>query len=309
MADQPVTSFDGAELHVRESGPADAPVTVVLAHGWTLSSRSWRRVAEALAARGDVRVLVYDQRGHGRSGQGTEWARGVDHPRFGSGPSIDQLGRDLLAVLDAAAPAGPVVLAGHSMGGMTVLALAERHPELFGSRVVGVVLTNTSSGGLDRLSFGFPQFLAAPVRGRLIGLMKRIAAAPERADRVRARQKTDTSLAVAQTRFLLFGRRAPRDVVIEANEIVKACPSATFAGFFPGLLTHDKAGALKNLASVPVEVVVGDRDKLTPTAHARRLVRGIPGARLTVVPRSGHMTLMERPAALVEAVVAVLPRA
>lgn len=317
MADQPsgtdhmvttftVTSFDGAQLHVTQSGPADAPLAVVLVHGWSLSSRSWQRVATALAARGDVRVLTYDQRGHGRSTQGDDWGSGIDHPVFGVGPSIDQLGEDLKHVLDALVPAGPVVLAGHSMGGMTVLALAARHPELFGSRVAGVVLTNTSSGGLDRISLGFPQFLAAPVRKRLIGMMKRIAAAPEKADRYRGRQRTDTRLAVAQTRFLLFGRKAARDVVVEANEIVKECPSATLAGFFPGLLGHDKTGSLPVLAGTRVEIFVGDRDKLTPPSHARRLERGIPGARLTVVRDCGHMTLMEQPTPLVDALASVI---
>lgn len=317
MADQPsagehgvtlftVTSFDGAELHVRQTGAADAPLTVVLAHGWTLNSQSWRRVAAALAVRGDVRVLAYDQRGHGRSGRGEAWGSGIDHPVFGVGPSIDQLGDDLRAVLDELVPRGPVVLAGHSMGGMTIMALAARHPELFGPRVVGVVLANTSSGRLDRMSLGFPQFLAAPVRKQLIGLMKRIVAAPEKADRVRGRQKTDTRLAVAQTRYLLFGKKAPREVVVEANEIVKACPSATLAGFFPGLLGHDKAEALPVMAGLRVEIIVGDRDKLTPPSHARRLERGIPGARLTVVPGSGHMTLMEQPTPLVDALTAVI---
>ena len=301
-----VTSFDGAELHVVESGAPEAPMTVVLVHGWSLTSRSWHRVATALAARGDVRILAYDQRGHGGSGRGDQWHAGIDHPVFGIGPSVDQLGEDLKAVLDALVPAGPVVLAGHSMGGMTVLALAARHPELFGPRVVGVVLTNTSSGSLDRLTLGFPRFLAAPVRKRLIGMMKRIAAAPEKADRVRARQRTDSRLAVAQTRFMLFGKKAPREVVVEANEIVKACSSATLAGFFPGLLGHDKTASLPVLAGTRVEILVGDRDKLTPPSHARRLERGIPGARLTVVPNCGHMTLMEQPTPLVHALTAVI---
>jgi pimeloyl-ACP methyl ester carboxylesterase len=301
-----VTSFDGAQLHVTETGAPGAPLTVVLAHGWTLNSGSWRRVAAELAARGDVRVLAYDQRGHGRSGRGAEWSAGIDHPVFGVGPSVDQLGRDLEAVLDTLAPAGPVVLAGHSMGGMTIMALAARRPDLFGPRVVGVVLANTSSGGLDRLSFGFPQFLAAPVRKRLIGLMKRIAAAPEKADRFRDRQRTDTRLAVAQTRYLLFGKTASREVVVEANEIMKACASATLAGFFPGLLGHEKTESLRNLAGTRVQIIVGDRDKLTPPSHARRLERGIPGAKLTVVQGSGHMTLMEQPTPVVSALSAVI---
>ena len=290
-----VTSFDGAELHVEIAGPADAPLTVVLAHGWALDSRSWHAVAVELATRADVRVLRYDQRGHGGSTRGTAWHEGVSDPAYGRGPSVDQLGRDLAAVLDQLAPTGPVVLAGHSMGGMTVMALADQRPEVFGDRVAGVLLANTSAGDLHRLTLGFPEWVAAPVRRNLVDTLRKVAASPGRADRMRSRQRADSRLAVAQTRFLLFGRRAPRPVVVAANEIIKACPSATLAGFFPALLTHAKHGALPALGRARVEIVVGERDKLTPPSHARRLRDAVPGSRLTVVAGTGHMTPMEKP--------------
>jgi pimeloyl-ACP methyl ester carboxylesterase len=295
-----VAAFDGAELHVQEDGAPDAPVTLVLAHGWTLSARAWRAQAQALAAGGDVRVLRYDQRGHGASTRGGAWLSGVfgaDAERFGPGPSVDQLGRDLAAVLEQLVPAGPVVLAGHSMGGMTVMALADQRPDLFlaGGKVAGVLLTNTSSGRLSRLTLGFPEVVAKPVRNSIIKTLRKIAAEPGRADAVRARQATGSRLAVAQTRWLLFGRKAPRAAIVECNEIMKACPSATLAGFFPALMTHDKRAALKNLGRVEVEVVASGRDRLTPAVHSRRLAEAIPGARLTVVPATGHMLPMERP--------------
>ena len=64
--------------------------------------------------------------------------------------TIDQLGRDLKAVIDAAAPEGPLVLVGHSMGGMTVMALADQYPELIRDRVVGVAFVGTSCGRARR---------------------------------------------------------------------------------------------------------------------------------------------------------------
>ena len=298
-----VTAFDGAELHVEADGSLDAPVTVVLAHGWTLSGRAWRAQAAALAAAGGVRVLRYDQRGHGSSTQGDAWLDGVAGPhagRYGPGPSIDQLGRDLAAVLDQLVPEGPVVLAGHSMGGMTIMALAGQRPELFGGRVAGVLLTNTSGGGLDRLTLGFPEFVAKPVRASVVKTMRRVAARPAKADAVRARQPTGTRLAVAQTRWLLFGRRAPRAAIVECNEIIKACPSATLAGFFPALMTHEKRSALKALGGAEVEILAAARDRLTPVGHARKLAEAIPGARLTIVPGTGHMLPMERPEVVTE---------
>lgn len=295
-----VIAFDGAELRVQEDGAADAPVTLVLVHGWTLSTRAWRAQAEALATGGDVRVLRYDQRGHGFSTQGTAWLSGIggaDAERFGPGPSVDQLGRDLAAVLDQLVPAGPAVLGGHSMGGMTIMALADQRPELFrpGGTVAGVLLTNTSGGRLARLTLGFPEAVAKPARISIIKTLRKIAAKPARADAVRAKQSTGSRLAVAQTRWLLFGRKAPRAAIVECNEMVKACPSATLAGFFPALMTHDKRAALKNLGGAEVEIVAAARDRLTPLAHSRRMADAIPGARLTVVPGTGHMLPMERP--------------
>ena len=59
-------------------------------------------------------------------------------------------------MLDAVVPDGPVVLVGHSMGGMTIVALAEQHPELFGDRIVGVALISTTAGGLEPHRILFP---------------------------------------------------------------------------------------------------------------------------------------------------------
>ena len=116
-------------------GDADAPLTVVFSHGFTARLAEWELQRAALRDR--ARLVLWDQRGHGRSG----WTPLTD-------ATIDRTGRDLGEVLDAVAPTGPVVLAGHSMGGMSVLALARQRPELFGDRVVGVFLLATSAGGL-----------------------------------------------------------------------------------------------------------------------------------------------------------------
>jgi pimeloyl-ACP methyl ester carboxylesterase len=183
------------------------------------------------------------------------------------------------------------------MGGMTIMALADQRPDLFrpGGQVAGVLLTNTSSGDLSRLTLGFPEVIAKPVRNSIIKTLRKIAAKPGKADAVRAKQSTTSRPAVAQTRWLLFGRKAPRSAIVECNEIVKGCPSATLAGFFPALLSHDKRDVLKNLGGVEVEVVASARDRLTPVAHSRRMVAAIPGARLTVAEGTGHMLPMERP--------------
>src|SRR6476646_4849106 len=127
-----VIADDGVPLHVEidEADTPGSPLTVVFVHGYALNLDCWH--FQRAAYRGLVRTVFYDQRSHGRSGRSTE-----DHA------NIEQLGHDLLSVLDAAVPEGPIVLVGHSMGGMTVVALAEEYPELFGDRIVGVGLVGT----------------------------------------------------------------------------------------------------------------------------------------------------------------------
>src|SRR3954447_9115751 len=194
-----VQTDDGVLLSVEEIGPRDAPLTVVFVHGYTLSIASWtfqRRTlgAELATANGhrpDVRLVFYDQRGHGSSGRGP-----AEHA------TVEQLARDLAAVLEARVPRGPVVLVGHSMGGMTIMGLAAVAPELFGSRIVGVALVSTSSGNLAGLNFGLPELLTR-VRAAVFPVaawtMRRRPALAERTRRMAA------GIVSAATRSLSFG--------------------------------------------------------------------------------------------------------
>ncbi len=103
-------SADGTHLHVEEYGRADGP-TVVLSHGWTCSTLFWAPVVRALSS--DFRVIAYDQRGHGRSAS----------PATRKGYGTVVLADDLQAVVELVVPEGEqAVLAGHSMGGMTIMA-------------------------------------------------------------------------------------------------------------------------------------------------------------------------------------------
>ncbi len=134
----------------------------MLVHGFALDRRTWHFQRRFLAQLADptVRQVIYDQRSHGRSERA---------PRASC--TIDQLGRDLDAVLRALAPDGPLVLVGHSMGGMTIMALAEQRPELFAERVLGVAFLATSAGEVR--SGGLPgTFLSrdAPLT-RAVGLL------------------------------------------------------------------------------------------------------------------------------------------
>jgi pimeloyl-ACP methyl ester carboxylesterase len=272
---------DGAVLHATIDGPDDAPVTVVLAHGWTLAQAAWDDVAALLrprAAAGELRVIRYDQRGHGRSTWGS------------AGITIDCLGLDLAALLDQLVPSGPVVLGGHSMGGMTIMCLAAARPELFGERVGGVALVSTSAGDLTadpRSPAGMwarltPRMLDAAVSGAWLIERMRALLPP-----ARPRHR-------AMVRKLLYGADATEEMVLAGAQIMHATAVRAFTAFLPALGDHDKAAELAALSRVPVEILVGDTDRLTPQTHSRRVAEALPDAVLHVVPRTGHMLPQER---------------
>src|SRR5699024_12499755 len=126
-----VVASAGVALAVREKGPTDAPMTVVFAHCYTLTMASWHFQCRHLADRfgSKIRMVFYDQRGHALSGKSSR-----------ENSTIDQLARDLDSVISATAPTGPVVVIGHSMGGMTAMGYVARRAETVRDRVVGVGL-------------------------------------------------------------------------------------------------------------------------------------------------------------------------
>jgi len=289
-----VRTSDGAELHAVVDGADEAPVTLVLAHGWTLAQAAWDEVADLLKPRiadGELRLIRYDQRGHGRS----TWGRYADDV---AELSIDQLGEDLGAVIDQLAPTGTVVLGGHSMGGMTIMCLAAARPELFGDRVRGVALVSTSAGDLAPAG----DTLVERVQLKLAPGMVAVAIGGARAlERLRQLLPPTHPRHRKMVRDLLYGADATDDMVVAGAEIMHASTVRSFAAFYPALGEHDKREELKALTGVPVEILVGESDKLTPTRHSRQLAEALPEANLQIVPRTGHMLTQERPELVVDA--------
>jgi pimeloyl-ACP methyl ester carboxylesterase len=302
-----VATPDGAQLHAVVDGPDDAPATLVLAHGWTLAQAAWDDVGELLAPRvaaGELRVIRYDQRGHGRS----TW-RSPTHPSYASEVAeltIDQLGEDLGHLLDELAPGGPVLLGGHSMGGMTIMCLAAARPELFGDRVRGVVLVSTSAGDLAPAG----DTLAERLQLKLAPGMVTAAIGGARAlERIRQLLPPTHPRHQKTVRELLYGADATDEMVVAGAEIMHASTVRAFAAFYPALGEHDKRTELASLRAVPVEILVGDSDKLTPRRHSHQLAEALPDARLHVVERTGHMLPQERPQHVVDAIERLLGEA
>ena len=273
---EPVTADDGTTLHVEVTGPEDATGTVVLAHGYVLSNRLWDlQVAALTDARPDLRVISYDQRGHGRSARAPQGSA-----------TIEQLGRDLRAVVDQRAT-GPVVLVGHSMGGMTIMSYVEQYPSDVGDRVVAAALVSTSGGGLSEVAWGLPPRVAARIRAGLPAAMEQ------------GRRWEDAGrkpLPQPFLRPLLFGRGADPGAVRRTLEVYSGNSAHTVADFFETFPLHDRLAALCALSPVPVTVLVGTEDRICPLGHSRALADALPHARLRVYPGAGHMLQLERPA-------------
>jgi len=291
-----VPADDGVLLHVEEVGPTDAPVTVVFGHGYTQQLAVWHYQRKAFASTRAVRAVFYDHRSHGRSGRSS-----AEHS------TIDQLARDLLSVLDAVVPTGPVVLVGHSMGGMTIMALADARPDLFGTRIVGVGLLSTSTGRLAEVMFGLPAALSPVTRRALPWLTRGMRRRPRPFERTR---RLGTDLAFLIARHEAFGSRDVSPALVAmVEQMTAATPVDVIAEFYDTFTTHDKLAALDVLRSVPTLVLVGSGDRVTPLAHSQAIAQALPTADLVVVDGAGHMVQLQEPELVTAALRGLLRRA
>ncbi len=275
-----VVADDGVDLYVELDGTIDADLSIVFVHGYALNQDSWHYQRRDLGDLG--RLVLYDQRSHGRSMRGRR-----------ERSTIDQLGADLRAVIDAVVPDGsPVILVGHSMGGMTVLALADLHPDLFGTRVVGVALLATSPGRLAEVTLGAPAYTGRILHKLAPGFIGALAKQAELVDRSR---KAGSDLSYVLTKRLAFASDVPPSLVRFAADMLASTPIDVVADFFPAFDSHDKMTALPILQRVETLVMVGADDLLTPEEHSRDIVQAVPGAELVVIPDCGHLIICEHP--------------
>lgn len=271
-------TFDGLRLDVRAYGPSDAPLTVLLAHCWTLNQADWHyQVRDLQREFGHrIRIVTWDHRGHGGSDAAERHAC-----------TVANLARDMSDVIDGFAPTGNLVLAGHSIGGMTMMALAEQRPELF-SRVVGAAFIATSSGQLGTVTLGIVE-PGALVRSQI----PRALAFRSRTLTKKARRRAPVLEREIVRRFLFGKPMRLADAALTVEGIISS-PPATMVGFYEDCLAHERTEALKVYDGIPTHVLVGTRDVLTPPSHGRRIAEKVEGAVLTVAPDAGHMLPLER---------------
>jgi pimeloyl-ACP methyl ester carboxylesterase len=272
---------DGLRLAVSVYGPDDAAVTILLAHCWTLNQQDWHyQVRDLLQEFGHrVRIVAWDHRGHGDSDPA---ARRADC-------TIELLARDMGELVDAVAPAGKLVLGGHSIGGMTLMELAVQRPDIV-ERAVGVAFVSTSAGDIDKVTLGLPE-----MGTRLRAQIPRMLALRSRTLSRRARRRAPIVERLIIRRFVFGTPMRLADAALTVEGLINSSAD-TVVGYYEDFLTHDRIDAVKAYDDIPTKVLVGTRDVLTPPAHARRLAAHIHGAELVVAPDAGHMLPLERDA-------------
>lgn len=295
-----VEPVEGIELEadfadaVSADDPSPDP-TVVFVHGFCLDLGSFHFQRTELTRRGAWRAVYYDQPGHGRSGR-----------RAGGEYDLAELGDALMAVLAATTPSGPIVLVGHSMGGMTVMAFAERYPDYVAQRVAGVMLIASSAGRPEGSTGGLPELISRFGRPLLplVGGASRVTG--PMVDRAR---RASSDLAWLLTRRYGFGGPDPSPALVSYVELMNSrTTTETVARYLRTLHGHHRYPALAALRAKPVLLVCGDRDPITPPAHSEEIQAHLPEAELLVIPDSGHMVQLEHAEAVNRALVELLEK-
>jgi pimeloyl-ACP methyl ester carboxylesterase len=279
-----VTTTDGRSLATTRIGPETADLTVILLHGLMGDSGSWQRQTSHLtSSHSDIRVITYDQRGHGRSGRGCTRTN-----------TLGQLARDLDAVIDTTTPTGQIVLVGHSMGAMTILEYLQHHQSRNTDRITGVGLIATAAADITRHGLG--RMLASPLVAKACALASRIPASAEAVRTIAVRATAPLWRPVTKNAPTLAA-------------LISAPQLPILAGFLESISRFDGTAAFRTLSGTPTLVMCGTRDLVTPRRHSAAIFAAVPAAEFVVVPDAGHMLMLERPAVINERLDALLERA
>ena len=250
-----ITGHDGVPLHVVDAGQG---TPIVLVHGFTASNRFWALLQRHLTELGH-RVVAFDQRGHGRSGIGSD------------GVSVEALGRDLATVLESL-DLRDAVVAGHSLGGVTVLSLLVNHPDVADERVRHAVVACS----LSRNRPEAPLVAAVPGLDRLIG-----RDAPDAVATLMARN--------------MFGVDTPPASLIDlSREILAEHDPRLLAAVVRGMGRWDLRPGLADV-TVPVTVVAAGHDRITPPRYSRELADLLPASDERWFTDAGHLLPWELP--------------
>jgi len=239
---------------------------VVLLHAFPLSRAMWERQIPVLAQR--VRVIAVDLRGHGESDS-------IDGT-----VTLGDFADDVIGLLDHLS-IRTAVFAGLSMGGYTLFALYRRYPE----RVNGFVLADT------RAQADTPE-------GRT-----------GRFDMIRtAEAKGNEAIAEIMLPRLLTPESLSQNppLVERVRSMITNNPIGTIIADLRAMADRPDSVSLLPTISCPTLVIVGELDQGTPPSDARLMAERIPGARLDIIPKAGHLSNLEQPEAFNKALLSFL---
>ncbi|NYJ73755.1 alpha/beta fold hydrolase [Allobranchiibius huperziae] len=291
-----VIAEDGVPLHVEIDEPEghESRPTVILSHGYTHNLTVWVFQRRMLRAAG-YRVVLWDVRGHGRSEEAED-----------STYTVRQLGRDLGAVIAQTTPTGPIVLVGHSMGGMTMMSFASAYPDVLRERVIGAAFISSSAGDLASVNYGLGRQLGTIVHRLGPAAMLRLS---DQEALVTSTRHAGKDLEGYLVHRWSFASPVPMSIVRLVADMIFATKMSTTSAYLSSLMLHDERDALREFIGIETLVMHGDHDRITPDAHSEAIVDAIPGAEYVLVRNAGHVLPLEYPEIVDEHLIDMIDRA
>ncbi len=284
-----ITRLDGSNLRVEMVGPPDGQ-PLVFTHGWGLDSNEWYYARKELAG---YRLIAWDLPGLGLSTQPAN----RDY-------SLENLAADLDAVIDVAG-GRPVVLLGHSIGGMIALTHCKAFPQAMGARVCGLVLVNTTYTNPVRTTSmaGIKSALQKPVFEPLLHLTILLSPLVRLMNWL---SYLNGSVHTSTERSGFSGNETRGQLDFVASYTPRVSPAVIARGML-GMLRYDATETLRGI-SVPTLVITGDRDSTCKPEASERMRAEIPSAELLTLSPAKHQALIEHHEKFSEALRAFIQR-
>lgn len=266
---------DGTEIHMEISGPANAP-TVVLTHGWSLSREEWAYLQKDWGSQ--FRLVVWDLPGLGRSSLSP-------HRVF----TLEEMARDLHAVIEASG-SDPVILMGHSIGGMTILTFCRLFPNLLGSRVSKLVLVHTTYKNPLHTMFlsGLFTALQKPLVEPLLYLQIWLSPVFWLLNCL-SYQNGSVHSSVARNGFAGNGSTSQQDLI--ARYYLVDSPAVLARGTL-AMLEYDATATLPTI-KIPVLVVGAEEDPVTTVQASQKIAADVSHGTLVTLRPAKHFGLLE----------------
>ena len=269
---------DGVQLYWRSVGQGGPPL--ICCNGVGVSTYFFKYIVEHFRTR--HQVVVWDYRGHGRSGMPPEPIEQADL-------SIESSVRDLAAVWRAADLQGPAILLGHSMGCQVIYEFAHQFPD----EVAGLVgLFGTAGRPMDT-------FFDSPHARGLFDVVHRLVLKGGRggARLMRPLYASPLAFGVGSAIGMIDRHYAGRLDIHRYLEHLGDMDPRVFFGMVAQICDHDAGPYLPELTA-PLLVIAGEKDRFTPLYLSRRIVAAVPGAELMVLADASHAAIVEHPASI-----------